>query len=1197
MLIVVAAISTDSAPARSRDGRFVEVTKQQAEALREAASKKKLPTPPPGSDLEQMLSAGAAAAPIHGPMRVYMNQYYMCHESQGFMVCKHVLFIETKTRGSIPYRTAWATGIWTATFPGMPKSLVSSATAPALSAVVLAAEQRSAATSSVPTLLMELRNLEADANAVPGLNINTLEQTFAKASSELKQALVSFVAARARVFGAALQAALDALRAAMPASVGIDQPHPLSQSLGAALQLVYEVVGPYNGARSNVNKFLPGRFLLDGSALSDPADTSALAALQRLEFRAANPTATLPLAVPPGAIATLVAALQAALANGQAAMVWAAVLAAERRSAATSSVPTLLMELRNLEADANAVPGLYISLLEQTLAKAPPQLKQALVSFVAARAHVFGAALQAALDALRAAMPASVGIDQPHPLSQSLGAALQLVYEVVGPYKSARSRVSKFLPGRFLLDGSALSDPADTSALAALQRLEFRAANPTATLPLAVPPGAIATLVAALQAALANGQAAMVWAAVLAAERRSAATSSVPTLLLLLDELKADIDAVPGLNINTLEQTFAKAPSELKQALVSFVAVRARVFGAALQAAHDALRAAMSAVPPNVGRVVCRAALAHGLIEACVSLERCTTSFGIRGAAMSGCVELDPPEPTIAAALERLHVTDSLRDGSGAERAVLPSWCSGEDASEDVLEVLRCECGGGGDELPLVSSIGPNFKLLAVLDAVLRKCVVESDVSGPSRPHVMLGRRSLQARAKWAEAKGDAWALFQLTQREAERAAGPAPALAVSEALLTETRSLIQTRVPLHSGKPFTADGLLAALAASEGGSPALCEVRQLLCASEPLDDVFARKGSLRPDLGEDDAFLAKAVVTFSNLVELSVAPLDGGPPGNQRRIRLVWEEGYVALSAQSGAAWHPLFKVLDAACEAELRRRGVDPATALLGELSILFVKPYLYGAKIGMTLCRHLYRPNGLSMQLLSGQALVVGLEGEQDVVLDKPTKVVNHVCQLLRVAPSHLFISAKGPPKVVIFGDNPCFSFSLRPRVVDFAGSDVRVLNRLFGIHKADPSQGEGLRLARLTGAGVPDWMLERCRSMPHDVFFDSQRPVISRVQAGRHVGSTGRDLLAAASCAELAPPIPAVHRAAAAAALEAGESLLEFTTPSFSSFEDTRRSPSEAAAQAQSALVLVGTSPAEDGADGSNPPRRSTRRKFT
>ena len=33
------------------------------------------------------------------------------------MVCKHVLFIETKTRGSIPYRTAWATGIWTATFP------------------------------------------------------------------------------------------------------------------------------------------------------------------------------------------------------------------------------------------------------------------------------------------------------------------------------------------------------------------------------------------------------------------------------------------------------------------------------------------------------------------------------------------------------------------------------------------------------------------------------------------------------------------------------------------------------------------------------------------------------------------------------------------------------------------------------------------------------------------------------------------------------------------------------------------------------------------------------------------------------------------------------------------------------------------------------------------------------------------------
>lgn len=263
--------------------------------------------------------------------------------------------------------------------------------------------------------------------------------------------------------------------------------------------------------------------------------------------------------------------------------------------------------------------------------------------------------------------------------------------------------------------------------------------------------------------------------------------------------------------------------------------------------------------------------------------------------------------------------------------------------------------------------------------------------------------------------------------------------------------------------------------------------------------------------------------------------------------------------------------------------------------------------------------------------------------------------------QVAPSRLYISAKGPPKVMIFGDNPCFSFSLRPRVVDFAGSDVRVLNLLFGIHKADPTQGEGLRLARLTGAGVPDWMLERCRSMPHDVFFDSQRPVISRVQAGRHVGSTGRDLLAAASCAELAPPIPAVHRAAAEAAFEAGESLLEFTTPSFSSFEDTRRSPSEAAvelqrrfeaarreearreeladerraatsassgrrptsipttlsgdparrartprpkpsgpaaqAQAQSALVLVGTSPAEDGADGSNPPRRSTRRKCT
>ena len=206
--------------------------------------------------------------------------------------------------------------------------------------------------------------------------------------------------------------------------------------------------------------------------------------------------------------------------------------------------------------------------------------------------------------------------------------------------------------------------------------------------------------------------------------------------------------------------------------------------------------------------------------------------------------------------------------------------------------------------------------------------------------------------------------------------------------------------MPLHSGEPFTADSLLAALAASEGGSPALCEVLQLLCASEPLDDVFARKGSLRPDLGGADAFLAKAVVTFSNLVELSVAPLEGCPPGNQRRIRLAWEEGYVALSAQSGAAWHPLFKVLDAACEAELRRRGVDPATALLGELSILFVKPYLHGANTGMTLCRHLYRPNGLSMQLLSGQALVVGLEGEQDVVLDKPTKVVNYVCQLLRV-----------------------------------------------------------------------------------------------------------------------------------------------------------------------------------------------------
>ena len=58
----VAAISTDSAPARSRDGRFVEVTKQQAEALREAASKKKLPTPPPGSDLEQMLSAGGGGS-------------------------------------------------------------------------------------------------------------------------------------------------------------------------------------------------------------------------------------------------------------------------------------------------------------------------------------------------------------------------------------------------------------------------------------------------------------------------------------------------------------------------------------------------------------------------------------------------------------------------------------------------------------------------------------------------------------------------------------------------------------------------------------------------------------------------------------------------------------------------------------------------------------------------------------------------------------------------------------------------------------------------------------------------------------------------------------------------------------------------------------------------------------------------------
>jgi len=58
----VAAISTDSAPARSRDGRFVEVTKQQAEALREAASKEKLPTPPPGSDLEQMLSAGGGGS-------------------------------------------------------------------------------------------------------------------------------------------------------------------------------------------------------------------------------------------------------------------------------------------------------------------------------------------------------------------------------------------------------------------------------------------------------------------------------------------------------------------------------------------------------------------------------------------------------------------------------------------------------------------------------------------------------------------------------------------------------------------------------------------------------------------------------------------------------------------------------------------------------------------------------------------------------------------------------------------------------------------------------------------------------------------------------------------------------------------------------------------------------------------------------
>ena len=58
----VAAISTDSAPARSRDGWFVEVTKQQAEALREAASKEKLPTPPPGSDLEQMLSAGGGGS-------------------------------------------------------------------------------------------------------------------------------------------------------------------------------------------------------------------------------------------------------------------------------------------------------------------------------------------------------------------------------------------------------------------------------------------------------------------------------------------------------------------------------------------------------------------------------------------------------------------------------------------------------------------------------------------------------------------------------------------------------------------------------------------------------------------------------------------------------------------------------------------------------------------------------------------------------------------------------------------------------------------------------------------------------------------------------------------------------------------------------------------------------------------------------
>ena len=148
---------------------------------------------------------------------------------------------------------------------------------------------------------------------------------------------------------------------------------------------------------------------------------------------------------------------------------------------------------------------------------------------------------------------------------------------------------------------------------------------------------------------------------------------------------------------------------------------------------------------------------------------------------MSACVELAPPEPPVAAALERLNVTHPLRDGSGAERAVLPSWVSGEDVSEEVLEVLSCVCsGGGGDELPLASALGPNFKLLAVIDAALRACVVESDVSGASRPHVMLGRRSLQARAKWAEAKGDAWALFQLTRREAERAAGPAPALAVS---------------------------------------------------------------------------------------------------------------------------------------------------------------------------------------------------------------------------------------------------------------------------------------------------------------------------------------------------------------------------------------------------------------------------------